>query len=108
MQKIVSAFSVIVLLAVVVATAPKSVAAAEDPAAALYNKKCAMCHGKDGVAKKMGAGSANLNDPEWKKANSAETITKITAEGSGKMPKYSDKLTADEIKAIADYILTLE
>ena len=27
---------------------------------ALYEKKCTMCHGKDGVAKKMAAGSVNL------------------------------------------------
>lgn len=77
---------------------------------ALYDKKCGMCHGKDGVAKKMGEGSANLNDPEWQKANSVEAIIKVTTEGiaDSKMPGYADKLSADEIKAISEYIKTLK
>lgn len=74
----------------------------------LYNKKCSMCHGKDGVAKKMAEGSADLNDAEWQKATSVDAIAGTIAEGKGKMPEYRDKLTADEIKAIAEYILTLK
>ena len=74
----------------------------------LYNRKCAMCHGKDGVAKKMAEGSANLNDPEWQKTTSVEAVATVTAEGKGKMPKYQDKLSEEEIKAISAYILTLK
>ena len=78
--------------------------AAED-GKALYGSKCAMCHGTDGVAKKMGAGSKNFNDPEYKKTATAESILKATHEGVGKMKPV--KVTDEEAKAIADYVLAL-
>ena len=75
---------------------------------ASYDKKCAMCHGKDGVAKKMAAGSANLNDPEWQEKTSVEDIVKVSVEGKNKMKGFKDKLTAEEIEAIAKYVKTLK
>jgi mono/diheme cytochrome c family protein len=66
-----------------------------------------MCHGKDGVAKKLGKGSANLNDPEWQEKTTFEEIIRVTAEGEGKMPGYEDKLTPEQIKLVAEYIKTL-
>jgi len=74
----------------------------------LYEKKCAMCHGKDGVAKAMAKGSANLNDAEWQKGTSAQAIAAVSAEGKGKMPGYADKLSEEEIKAISEYVLSLK
>jgi mono/diheme cytochrome c family protein len=41
--------------------------AADADGSALYSKKCAMCHGADGVAKATAKGSANFNDPAWQK-----------------------------------------
>jgi mono/diheme cytochrome c family protein len=75
---------------------------------ALYASKCAMCHGADGVAKKMAEGSGNFNDPEWQKKTTAETIEKDIHGGKGKMPKFEGKLTAEQIKAIAAYVKTLK
>ena len=76
----------------------------------LYDKKCAMCHGADGVAKAMGKGSANLNDPAWQAKNSVEAIVQVTADGKKdtKMPGYKDKMSAEEIKAVSAYIKTLK
>ena len=82
--------------------------AAGEEAQSLYDKKCAMCHGKDGVAKKMGKGSANLNDPEWQEKTTIEEIIEVTAEGKGKMPEYKDKLSVEQMKLIAEYIMTLK
>lgn len=82
------------------------VLAAED-GKALYQSKCAMCHGNDGVAKKMAAGSKNFNDPAWKSAATADSIIKATKDGVGKMKGMGDKLNAEQMKAIADYMLTL-
>lgn len=73
----------------------------------LYDKKCAMCHGKDGVAKKMAEGSANLNDAAWQKSATIEAIVKVTGEGQGKMKGYTGKLTDAEILAVAEYVKTL-
>jgi len=74
---------------------------------ALYDKKCAMCHGKDGVAKKMAAGSVNLNDPEWQKVTELVTIIGQINEGKGKMKPYKDKFSPAEVEAIARYTKTL-
>jgi mono/diheme cytochrome c family protein len=74
---------------------------------ALYSSKCAMCHGADGVAKAMAKGAKNFNDPEFKKGESVDGITKIIHDGKGKMKGLGDKLSADQAKAVADYVLTL-
>ncbi|MGH7899452.1 MAG: c-type cytochrome [Candidatus Binatia bacterium] len=74
----------------------------------LYESKCTMCHEKDGAPKKMGEGSASFNDPKWQAANSVDAIAKVIAEGKGKMKPYKDKLSEEEIKAVADYLKTLK
>ena len=80
--------------------------AAED-GKALFGSKCAMCHGVDGVAKKMAAGSKNFNDPAFKSAHTVDSIVKIIHDGKDKMKGLGDKLNAEQAKAIADYVLTL-
>ncbi len=80
--------------------------AAED-GKALYGSKCAMCHGADGVAKKMAAGSKNFNDPAWAKAETGDGIVKIIHDGKGKMKGLGEKVNPDQAKAIAEYVLTL-
>lgn len=82
-------------------------ALAEEDGKKLYDAKCAMCHGTDGVAKKMGAGSKNFNDPAWKKTATVEGIVKDTADGKGKMKGMADKLSPEQMTAIATYTLTL-
>jgi cytochrome c6 len=108
MTKLVLTFGVVGVATLVAALLSPSVAGEDAETAALYNKKCSMCHGKNGVAKKMAEGSADLNDPAWQKSTSVGKIAQVLTEGKGKMPGYRDKLGEDEIKAIADYVLTLE
>jgi len=81
--------------------------AAED-GAALYKSKCAMCHGADGVAKKMAEPSRNLNDPKFQEATSKEEVAKIVAEGKGKMKGLKDKLTPEQVEAVASHVKTLK
>jgi mono/diheme cytochrome c family protein len=99
--------SVLVLFAVVVALAAPVLAEGPD-GKALFDARCAACHGKDGVAKSMAKGSANFNDQAWQKAHNADAIAKIVTEGRNKMPKFAEKLQPAEIKAVADYIKTWE
>ncbi len=101
-----SIVSVLWLVAVVVLVSPLSLA--DDAGKVLFDRKCAMCHGVDGVAKKMAAGSAKLNDPQWQEANSAESVVTVITEGKGKMKGYDGRLTEAEIKQIADYVKTLK
>lgn len=77
----------------------------------IYDKKCAICHGADGVAKPMWAkeGAKNFNDPAWLKSVSDETMTKAIADGvpGKKMPAYKDKLTPEEIAGVVKHIRSL-
>jgi mono/diheme cytochrome c family protein len=81
--------------------------AADEDGKKLYDSKCSMCHGTDGVAKKMGAGSKNFNDPAWKKTATVDTIVKDTKDGKGKMKGMGDKLSPEQMTAIANYVLTM-
>jgi mono/diheme cytochrome c family protein len=79
--------------------------------AALYKKKCAVCHGKTGVPPKAFAkqGVRNHQDPEWQKATSDEDMRKVIAEGSkGTMMRaFRKELKADEIEALVKHIRSL-
>jgi|SRR4029450_3354209 mono/diheme cytochrome c family protein len=86
-------------------------AVADPDGKALYDSKCASCHGADGVAKEMWAkkGARNFNDPAWQKEKADEDLTKATTDGipDKKMPAYKDKLKPEEITAVVKYIRTL-
>ena len=75
---------------------------------ALYESKCAVCHGKDGVAKSTAKGAANLNDPKFQEANSKDVIVKVITEGKEKMKPLKDKLTPEQNQAIAAHVKTLK
>ena len=97
------------LLLTLLITQPPSWAEGEaDQGQSLYARKCSICHGKDGVAKKMATGSANLNDPEWQEATSLEDIATVISEGRNKMLPYKTKLTPTHIQQIAQYVKTLK
>jgi len=97
--------SILMILGLVLVTG--AAFAAED-GKALYEQKCASCHGKNGVAKPMAKGSASFNDPNWQKTATVESIAKVTMDGKNKMPAYKDKLNADQINAIAAHVKTLK
>lgn len=99
-------FACVTLLALAMVLAPTA-GAAED-GKALFESKCAMCHGKDGVAKPMAKGSKNFNDPAFQKEMTAASISKMIEDGKGKMPASKGKLTPDQISAIAGYVKTIK
>lgn len=70
--------------------------------ARVYKVSCAICHGADG---KLGAnGSKDLTATAM---SLTERIALITT-GKGTMPPQGSILTADEIKAVAEYTMTLK
>jgi mono/diheme cytochrome c family protein len=73
---------------------------------ALYDKKCTMCHGANGVAKSMAKGAANLNDPAWQAKVTDADIESTFTKGKGKMKAI--KMTAQEGHAIVAYVLKLK
>jgi mono/diheme cytochrome c family protein len=78
---------------------------AAEAAADVYKAKCAMCHGPDGKGKM--AGTKDLASADVQKQSDADLAATIT-KGKGKMPKYEDKLTADQVKDLVGYIRSLK
>jgi mono/diheme cytochrome c family protein len=78
--------------------------------AAVFTGKCAMCHGKGGAGDTgMGKSLAlkDLGSADVQKASDAE-LTKLIADGKGKMPAYKGKLSDEEIKSVVCFIRTLK
>ena len=76
----------------------------------IYKAKCLMCHGPDGMANNP-AGKAlkavSFKDPAVIKASDAELFAAVK-NGKGKMPAENGKLTDAQIKAVIQYVRTLE
>jgi cytochrome c5 len=68
----------------------------------IYEKNCAKCHGKTAQGKHLGGGPSLLSDSVA--AMSPDGIRHIITEGQKRMPKFGDKLTADDINGLVDQI----
>lgn len=80
-------------------------------AGSLYSKHCASCHGKDGRSKTLKAKfnqARNLADPQWQEAVSDERIFNSIANGRGKMPAFSKKMSEAEIDAMVLHVRALK
>ncbi len=71
----------------------------------MYNRKCALCHGKDGNAnthdgKKYKVPSVRVAVKKYSEA----AMIKVVEEGKGaNMDSYSDELSPAQIKALVEY-----
>ena len=63
--------------------------------AALFKKKCSMCHKVD--SKKIGPAVKAMN-------TDAEVLRSVITDGRKMMPKYSGKLSAEEIDAVVAFL----
>jgi len=95
------------LVVAVVAATPSLLAAGGDAKAgkAVYDKKCALCHGKEGegkdaIAKMMKVEMPHLGSKEVQAKSDAD-LEKIIAEGSGKMKPVKGLSDADKSNVIA-------
>jgi mono/diheme cytochrome c family protein len=96
------------LLAAALLVSISAVRAADD-GKSLFDSKCSVCHGTNGVPKSIAKASPALNDPKWQKSTTVEAIEKRITEGKAPtMKPFKDKLTPEQIKAVADYVLTLK
>ena len=99
-------FSLVLCLAAALVTPAIAQSSGED----IYKAKCLMCHGPDGLANNP-AGKAlkavSFKDPAVIKASDAELFAAVK-NGKGKMPAENGKLTDAQIKAVIQYVRTLE
>jgi cytochrome c6 len=68
---------------------------------ALFEQKCASCHGSDGTAGI--ASAANLRTSQIKK----QAIANAIADGKSAMPSFKRQLSQEEISQLSNYVLTL-
>jgi len=85
-------------------------AMAQNTAADTYKAKCASCHGADGegntpIGQKLGVKSIASGEVA---KHSDQAYFDATQKGKGKMPPYGGKISDGEIKALVQYIRTLE
>jgi mono/diheme cytochrome c family protein len=83
------------------AAPPAAAEPAAAPGEAVFTSNCASCHTL-AAAKATGAVGPNLDQL---KPDAATVEAKVTA-GGGSMPSFKDRLSAEEIKAVADYVAT--
>jgi mono/diheme cytochrome c family protein len=103
MKKII--FSVVVLAIAASAcskkTTPTATEKKEPPvnAASVFTNNCSRCHGATGIEGR----APNLSKID----NSHASIEQIINNGKGKMPSFSEKLSKNDISALADWVLAL-
>ena len=105
MPKTFAFLGVVILVALLL----QSTAFAAVDAGAIYTERCQKCHGADGKADTPAGKKFEAHDfhsPDVQKKTDAELI-KIITDGQKKMPSFKDKLSEEEIKALAAYVRQL-
>jgi mono/diheme cytochrome c family protein len=70
----------------------------------VFRKNCAKCHGKTAEGRHFGGPSLSSDKAA---TASTEGLRNIISNGKDHMPKYSDKLTAEEIDTLVQQIKSL-
>jgi mono/diheme cytochrome c family protein len=76
----------------------------------IYERKCVSCHGPRGDGKTVTAGRypyANLIDGSWRSDGSQEAIERQIRFGKDPMPRFQGKLTDEEIRQTAAFVLEM-
>jgi cytochrome c oxidase cbb3-type subunit 3 len=71
----------------------------------LYQSYCIPCHGEKGE----GIIGPNLSDGSWVYGYSTEIVENVITKGTQNgMPEHNSKLTPDQIRSIADFVLNMK
>ena len=93
--------SLLFALTTVSAQTPPSGALTANP---VFHKNCAKCHGKTAEGRHFG-GPPLVSDKV--SAASADDLRTIITNGQGRMPKYANNLTPEEIDRLVEQIKAL-
>ena len=77
-------------------------------AASTYEDHCVSCHGTDGAGTPLGKRlqAPDLTSKEVQSESSA-SLAHTISEGKNNMPPFADRLSAQQIQALADYVRRL-
>ncbi len=90
-----NALKVLATLAVIGMISTPATASTAPDGAKIFKKKCTMCHKVD--RKKVGPAVKAMNQD-------SEVLRSTITNGRKMMPKYSSKLSAEEIDAVVSYL----
>jgi cytochrome c6 len=78
--------------------------------AALYNTKCAACHGADGKGATAVGKADSIRDlgSAGVQAQSDAALTTVIASGKGKMPAYGKSLKPEQVTDLVAYVRSLK
>lgn len=109
MKPVMAALGIGVALALTVSARPVAAQAADG--AGLYRQHCRTCHGATGTPTARMVGLypklKTLSDSALIAGLSIDAIVNVIKKGQGDMKPLGDKLTADQITAVAQYVKTL-
>ena len=81
---------------------------AQDSAADNFNKKCAVCHGKDGSGNTAKGKKVHVKPVQENMKDSEAAMIKAVTDGKGDdMDSYKTEFSADQIKALVEYYRSL-
>lgn len=73
----------------------------------IYLAKCAKCHGKNGVPRRIAKGAPNFTDPKW--SIPLEQIERSVIDGKGEeMPKFKSKLDLEQIRNVSAFVQSIK
>lgn len=82
--------------------------AQDSPAADNFNKKCAVCHGKDGSGNTAKGKKVHVKPVQENMKDSEAAMIKAVTDGKGDdMDSYKNEFSADQIKALVAYYRSL-
>jgi mono/diheme cytochrome c family protein len=76
----------------------------------IFERRCASCHNTNGDGKTVVAGHfpyANLIDGVWRSDGSLAAIERQVRLGHDPMPAFERKLTGEEVRQVATYVVAL-
>ncbi len=76
----------------------------------IFERRCVSCHNSNGDGDTITASKfpfANLIDGTWRGDGSLASIEKQVREGRDPMPKFQGKLSDEEIRQVASYVVAL-
>lgn len=82
-------------------------AAGQSQTKAIFEERCASCHGLDGRGRtSMGEmlEAPDFTDAEWQRGVTDERMRASVGDGKGQMPAFAGKLSPREINALVAYV----
>jgi cytochrome c oxidase cbb3-type subunit 3 len=104
-------FGLAAVAACVSAAAQKGGTSQAERGRAVYEAKCARCHGTDGAGRTRMAEIVeppDMTDPAWQRQRSSARMIASVTNGRGQMPAFKKKLTRQEIAAAVAHVRTLK